>query len=372
MNKLLIILIAILALSLPSCRKNKDPKGDQIQPGDQGTELWTPTFQPPPEPLECTELQINSILANTTAALIIDCNATLEPNQTITRKLIFQGARSSGVTFNCNDSTIGQPNDNILDIIEIRSNQTTNGTWTPVHDVTFRNCTVNGGIRVWGKGKNGSAETFLESSHSLQHVTNTRNSAPYHVVLENLAIAANDRIPVYFAPGVHHSALIESNLSGKSPLLYLDAESFGNNIEGNIFSGAVTREAIAIDGSASNVIRDNSLVDLTNGGIYLYRNCGEDGVIRHTTPSNNEISGNDIMHGNGIWPFNTNAGIYLGARDGSSGYCNDDAGYDYGSSISDQDHARFNLVSENELWGCTIETGNRTNHSNVVENNTIH
>jgi hypothetical protein len=373
MTKYLVLLATILALLIPGCRKEKDPIGDQLIPGDQGTEQWKFTFQPLHEVSDCTELQANSFFANTTAALVPTCNLTMQPDQTITRKLIFQGAQSSGVTLNCGGGTIGDHNDDIVNIIEIRATHR-GGIWVPPHDITIQNCYISGGVRLYGKGMTAGAKVYRESSYTLQHVSDTRNSSPYYITLDNVTIEGEDHVIVYFGPGTHHSTLKNSTLYGTiHALLYLGAESFGNTIENNTFNGDfITREAIAVDASASNRIISNTILNVANGGIFLYRNCGEKGTVRHTTPSNNEITDNEILHQNPIWPLATQVGIYLGSRDGGKGYCHEDDGYPYGSSISDQDHARFNMVTGNTLWNCTVETGNRTNHSNAVQNNTYH
>ncbi len=318
---------------------------------------------------------MSEILERTESAIVVDCHLTLAPDDLVTRKLIFQGERSSGASLNCNGATIGQEDDEILDIIEIRSRAVGSGVWEPVHDVMITDCNIMGGVRVWGMARNANAAAMLESSRTLEHVSTVRNNAPYRITLDWLRIVSDTRVPLYLAPGVHHSTLSNSELySGISALLYCDAESFGNLIDNNVMDAAGIyrdREIIALDGSSNNVLSRNQLFEARNGGIYLYRNCGEGGVIRHATPSNNEIVDNEILCPHNIWPLEPEVGVYLGSRDGRRGFCDDDAGYEYGSSTSDQDHARFNRVISNRMWGCQIKVGNITNHSNVVEDNVL-
>ena len=126
--------------------------------------------------------------------------------------------------------------------------------------------------------------------------------------------------------------------------LYLDAESGQNTVRGNTFAAALGREVIAVDGSADNRIENNRIERMPLGGIYLYRNCGEGGTVRHQTPHGNVIGGN--------W-FDTRAlgwrsfGVWLGSRNGRSGYRNDDAGYPFGSSVDNRDFADGNTVTNN-------------------------
>ncbi|MGV3578830.1 MAG: right-handed parallel beta-helix repeat-containing protein, partial [Brevundimonas sp.] len=81
------------------------------------------------------------------------------------------------------------------------------------------------------------------------------------------------------------------------------------------------------------------------GGVFLYRNCGEDGVIRHQTPSNNTITGNRFDGAALIAP----RPVVVGSREGRRRYCGDDAGYPYGSSVDDGDHATGNVVTGNTI-----------------------
>lgn len=369
MNRL--ITLALL-FGVTMCHpKNIEPTGAQLNPADEGTEDWAPILPPVPVRTDCSPEKIAEVLepVNTNIATVINCNLTLEPEDVITKRVIFQGEVSSGTTLNCNNGTI-DPSNNIssnLDAIEIRS-LVTNAGWEPVHDVSVQNCTIRGSVRIYGMGKNSGDSDLTESSRTFEHVNVTRNNAPYSIDLDNVTIIGRGRIPLYFGPGVYYSNLTNSKIEGNSTsvMMYLDAETYGNTIYQTIFNATYAgREVIALDGSSYNTIEDNRILKAPLGGIYLYRNCGENGTIRHATPSYNEIINNEIRCLYNI--FDIYAAIYLGSRDGGRGYCDDDVGYPYGSSVSDQDHARYNVVTGNELHGCSIKTGNKTNHSNIVD-----
>jgi hypothetical protein len=137
--------------------------------------------------------------------------------------------------------------------------------------------------------------------------------------------------------------MYDSRIKGRtdSVALYLDAESGFNVIRNNTFDiiGA-NREIIAVDGSANNQLLTNTIKQAPSGGIYLYRNCGEGGTVRHQAPQNNLIAGNTINNTGGY-------GIWLGSRNGGRLYCNEDKGFSFGSSIDDRDFADNNTVRDN-------------------------
>jgi hypothetical protein len=95
---------------------------------------------------------------------------------------------------------------------------------------------------------------------------------------------------------------------------------------------------------------------MPNGGIYLYRNCGEGGTVRHQPPQNNFIAGNTIDNTGGY-------GIWLGSRNGGRFYCNDDKGFPFGSSQDDGDFADNNTIRGNIFTNSarTIRDDGKTN-----------
>jgi hypothetical protein len=164
--------------------------------------------------------------------------------------------------------------------------------------------------------------------------------------LEELQIEADHRIPLYLGPGVTGVTVRNCTFTGwsASTTIYLDAESGGNRIEGCTFDVRSGREVMAVDSSATNTIVGNRFLQLDYGGIYLYRNCGEGGTVRHQTPQGNVIENNffnmtDLRSGS--------YGVWLGSRQGRRSYCEDDAGYPFGSSIDNHDFADHNTVRGN-------------------------
>jgi len=362
------VLLALLTLILVACDPS-EPTGPQLNPGDEGTEGWKPVFVKPPVRKDCSPEQVSNILAPPTAKqpnVVINCNLKLYKGDTITKAVFFQGSASTGVAVDCNGAKIGTKGKGVR--VTIRSQEMGNG-WFPVHDVTIKNCSIYGSVRIMGMARNGEGKALTQSSRTLAHVSKVRNNAPYRITLDKVAVmATGTTIPLYLAPGTHHSTFTNGTIGGTSSsvMVYFDAETYGNTFSKNwIRAIHAGREAMALDGSSYNTITENQITSPPKGGIFLYRNCGEGGNTRHATPSYNTITDNDIGCSSGL--TGRKPAIYLGSRDGERGYCDKDSGSPYGSSVSDQDHARFNKLARNQLHGCMVKTGNKTNHSNTVE-----
>jgi parallel beta-helix repeat protein len=223
-----------------------------------------------------------------------------------------------------------------------------------IKDVTIKNCKLKGSIRVYGLGLNGEAEKVKESSHKEGHTERAQKVAPSNVLISNLTVEGVQRVPIYLAPGVTKVTIENTNFIGKSDstVIYLDAESSHNTIRKNTFNVENNkfkyREVIAVDGSAHNTITGNKFEKVFNGGIYLYRNCGEGGTVRHQSPQYNIIEKNQFnlsKMGPGEY------GIWLGSRNGGKNYCSADNGFNFGSSIDNRDFADNNIVRDNKFSG---------------------
>jgi parallel beta-helix repeat protein len=218
--------------------------------------------------------------------------------------------------------------------------------WDVLERITIRNGSIRGSIRIYGLGVNGEAAKVRESSHHEGHTARAQAAAPRAILLEDLKIEADHRIPLYLGPGVTGVTVRNCTFTGwsASTTVYLDAESGGNRIEGCTFDVRSGREVVAVDGSATNTIVGNRFFRVDYGGIYLYRNCGEGGTVRHQAPQGNVIEDNffnmtDLRSGS--------YGVWLGSRQGRRSYCEDDVGYPFGSSIDNRDFADHNTVRGN-------------------------
>ncbi|MCF8132857.1 MAG: hypothetical protein K9J72_07015 [Synechococcus sp. Tobar2m-G35] len=254
--------------------------------------------------------------------------------------VVLAGAAQAGRRIDCRGGWLegGRPIE-----LRIQSLQRPDGSWERPDGLLISHCRLRGAIRLVGLGRNGEAEAVRLSSRDPDHGQRARGAAPHGVVLEGLDLEAVGPIPVYAGPGTVGLQLKNSRLWGesRSVALYLDAESRGHVVSGNRFELTTTREVIAIDGSAANRIQGNRFGSGGRGGIFLYRNCGEGGTVRHQTPVENDISGNTFS------AFTGPPSIWLGSRNGRRRYCQQDAGLPFGSSSDDRDHADRNRVVGN-------------------------
>lgn len=225
--------------------------------------------------------------------------------------------------------------------------------WIQTKNVTIKNCTIKGGVRIIGLGKNGQAAGVKESSLSLGHTERAQAAAPTNITFSNVTFETSDGMTsLYIAPGTTYVTVENSTFTGTNtgsgPVVYMDAESGHNVFRNNTFNITAGREVIACDGSTYNLIEGNRFEKITKGGIYLYRNCGEGGTVRHQTPNHNTIKNNTFNLSNLVLG---NYGIWLGSRNGNRTYCDDDAGYSFGSSINNNDFADYNIVNGNIFTG---------------------
>ena len=233
------------------------------------------------------------------------------------------------------------------DILSIKTNKPKN--------ITIKNFNIYGSVRIYGMGKNGQNEVMRESSRNPDHVIRCREAAPSNITFENIQIFGNGRIPFYVAPGATNIRLYNSYISGYSnaTAIYLGAETANVEISNNIIDTKVKRELLAIDASEKNIIRNNKFNNVQYGGIFLYRNSGEGGTIRYTSPSDNVIENNIFEY---KFPYNLLKfiipTIWVGSRSRFMqyfyAYRNDDAGYPFGSSITNCDLAERNIIVNNK------------------------
>jgi hypothetical protein len=239
-----------------------------------------------------------------------------------------------------------------------------NGQWRRPKNFAFTNWKLNGSIRILGAGSSAS-NAVRQSSFSLGHTERMQAAAPTGITLAGLKIKAAGKIPLIVGPGATNITLRDSKISGysQSVAIYLDAESASNVIQNNTFSLKADRELIAVDGARGNLIAGNNFKRLPWGGVYVYRNCGERGVVRHQEPINNQIRDNtfNLNTLKSYWEknpkngrqFEYRYGVWLGSRQGARppGYCGADKGFSFGSSIDNRDFADDNIVSGNRRLG---------------------
>lgn len=305
--------------------------------------------RPAPDCDAATRARILALRRPGDDVVAISCSLHLGPNERVTKRLLFEGSAASGVRVTCDGGAIGpgEAGTGLTDFaVEIRSRPPTQDrpNWDRPEDIMIRACTILGHVRIWGMGMNGQGPMVRDSSRSLGHTERAQAAAPTRVSILNSAMTAFGRIPVYLGPGVTSVTLKGSRIGGTSSAtaVYLDAESANNVIADNDFEIRTGREIIAVDGSARNRITGNRFALHGEGGVRLYRNCGEGGTVRHQTPSDNVVTGNSFR---GAGTFT--APIVVNSRNGWDIHCWDDSGYPFGSSADNRDNGTGNVVEPN-------------------------
>ncbi len=297
----------------------------------------------------CTAAEVAALTApgtTRTPAFRLTCFATLPAGRAITRHVLLEGAEASGAGIDCNGGSIGRPGEasNTGDPTVAVWSRREDGGWSVPRDVRLSRCTIHGNLRAWGLGRN-DVGALRASSRTLGHTAAVQAAAPSGLRLDAVTFVATGSIPLYVGPGVTGLRMTGGGFRGTSvsTAVYLDAESANATIRNVAFDIRTGREQVAVDGSARNRIEANRFQLGGRGGVFLYRNCGEDGVIRHQTPSGNVISGNRFDGAALLTP----RPVVVGSREGRRRYCGDDAGYPFGSSADDGDHATGNIVTGN-------------------------
>ena len=317
----------------------------------------------------------SALTAPATAAsptIKLTCSITLEPDDVITKQIIYAGSKASGIILDCGGASISEDTLETLGInkpmIQIQSVKKADGSWDVPTDMTITNCSITGSIRLQGLGTNGQAKQVQLSSLSADHTRKAQAAAPTRILFSRLKLTGDGPIPLYLGPGLTQVTLTRSQLAGTGvTAMYLDAESANNTITNNTFSVKTkSREQIAIDGSARNVISGNTFTNPANGGIFVYRNCGEGGTIRHQKPQYNTISGNTFHYQTA---FLAKPAVWLNSRRGAQRYCFRDPAHPFGSSLSSQDFAQFNTVTGNRFTGATPSLIWNSDPSNIVADN---
>ena len=225
-----------------------------------------------------------------------------------------------------------------------------NGRGKKINNVTIRNCrlvnfvgrviNVTSGIPKWSLSKD------IEKNYSV---------SPEKIVIDNVSVTGG-RGGVYFDSYVTDSVLRNSVVRGADKVgIYLEQGSKGISILDNkIIKNGVSgrREGVAIDSSANNLIKGNIFDGNGAGGVFLYKNCGENfksgkSVLRWQPSDHNRIVDNVFRSQPvGVWVASRQS------RDLSKWGCGDPA-LD-GRSRFYEDFANNNHVESNQFCDVRI------------------
>ena len=214
--------------------------------------------------------------------LTVGASTHLDPACTYTAGVT---VTASDVTFDCRGARIEDPTGQ-----GSRGITVTAPTTVALHDVTVRNCVVEGflnNIRVTRAGfkqlvpgseyDNAYSGIVIENSHLYR----SRGSGLFvdgyvtGVTIRGLEIAGAGGVGIYLEAGSKDN-VVEDNSIHRNGFKDVYGEGVPFPFAGLDFRYHSTgREGIAVDGSRNNVIRRNTIGMNANGGVLLYKNCGE-------------------------------------------------------------------------------------------------
>lgn len=220
-------------------------------------------------------------------------------------------------------------------------------------NVSVSNCSIknfsNNGVAV----RSGIPDYKRSSDHDYNYAI-----SPSNVVLSHLHVENSGAVGVYLYSYVSNVTLRESVIEGSRGVgVYLEQSSRENKLIDNVIKNngdmdgpkSGQREGVAIDSSAKNFIEGNSFISNSAGGIFLYKNCGENfskgmAVLRWQ-PSNENVIRNNKFVGE-------NVGVWIASRQGrdlSHRDCGDPS-LDGGGKFY-RDFADHNVVENNKFCG---------------------
>ena len=257
---------------------------------------------------------------------------------------------------------------------------------TPLHDVTVRNCTVEGFLNSLRVTRDG----FRTLPQGEEYETGTAD-----IVVEDSVFRGSRGVGIFVDGYVEGVTLRRNQVNGAgSSGIYLETGSRRSHVEGNVllqngyrengpggqpfsFAGldlwfwGIGREGISVDGSYENTIVGNAFLGNSAGGIFLYKNCGEypdrPAYFERRYPSeHNLIEGNTFLGGT--------HGIWVGSRMGENTLpmdCTDPAYIDEPGRRVVLDRANDNTVRGNRFvdvtYGIRVEDDGNRIEANVFE-----
>ena len=288
---------------------------------------------------------------------------------------------TSGVTLDCQRARIVAPQGAGGRGILIRAPE-----GVALSDVTVRNCRVEGFLNSLRVTRDG----FRTLAEGEEYDTPTSN-----IVVEDSTFKGSRGTGIFVDGYVEDVTLRHNTVDGAGSVgVYLETGSRRNRLEDNSFinngyiengpggqlislSGTqlwwwgVGREGVAVDGSFENTIVGNAFYNNANGGLFLYKNCGEYPTKpayfeRRTSAHDNLIEGNTFVGGR--------TGVWVGSRMAENTLpmeCTDPAYIDEPARRVVLDRAEDNTVRANRFvevtYGIRVEDDDTTVEGNVFE-----
>ena len=171
-----------------------------------------------------------------------------------------------------------------------------------IEDVSVKNCVLRNFVGVG----------LMVAVGSGKKKRNDQSTIKVHI--DNLSIIGTKGVGLNFNSYVKGVLVTNSKIVGSSgPGIYFSQSSASNIVRDSIIAsngkrpGMKGREGIAIDSSANNIIANNKIMGNSEGGIFIYKNCGEHfssgkSVIRWQHSNKNRIMDNIFSdEKKGVW-----------------------------------------------------------------------
>ena len=318
-------------------------------------------------------------------SVLIDCDRaaqriTVTVNSHLDPDCTYSGGfdiTASNTTFDCQGATIRNPDYSTKGI------QISAPVGHGLHDVTVKNCHIEGfmnGIRITRPGFQSlpAGGEFADDLHDItvvdSSVADTQGSGLYVDGYVTGVTISHDNIQntggsgIYLEAGskgttVEHTILAHDGYLANGPGGQLT--SFGGI---NVWFWGTGREGLSIDGSFDNTIKDNVFWNNSNGGIQVYKNCGEypdkPGYFERRYPATgNLITGNTFV--------DELTGVWVGSRMAENTIPMDCAAPAYIDKPLQRivlDHAPGNTVEDNDFVDTTYGVRVEDDDNQVIGN----
>jgi parallel beta-helix repeat protein len=234
-----------------------------------------------------------------------------------------------------------------------------------IENVTVKNCRIqnfkNRGINITSGFRLHDFSADKDANYGL---------APKKILIDGVTVSGSGRGGVYFDSYVTDSSLSNSMIEGSGKVgVYLEQGSQRIRVINNTIrtSGMDRhREGLAIDSSAYNTIKGNHFINNAAGGVFIYKNCGENffsgkSALRWQSSDFNIIEENIFMgEFVGVWIASRQS------RDLSKWGCGDPSLDESGRFYAD--HANNNVVQRNEFCGTNTAIRVEGDNNTIVKN----
>ena len=308
---------------------------------------------------------------------------------------------TSNITFDCNNSELnglGKTKRNKLGrrykVAEVPRGTAFNIIGSEnnlLQNVTVKNCNLIyyiSGFNI-AFGLKQTTHDDLKAGRNIEALENhLRTLSPKNIRIENNKIIGSHNSGIFIQRYITDLVATNNTINGAGDMgMYLESGSQKITISHSIFTknGETTydiedrkrkprirkREAIAVDSSAYNIIRDNKFINNAGGGIFLYKNCYEryeeaDQLPRYQGSNFNLIENNTFS--------DERKGVWIASRQ-SRDLENFDCG-DTALLITDKDKKYYeDFAKNNRVINNTFENNEKAviieDDNNTISNNTF-